>query len=186
MALHIRIVGIVILLFLFIVPHVLPRPPRRRRGRFIVPAPTNTPKMALHIRIVGVAIHRTTTTKYPETALQFILFRHINTIWFGLKNGRDESAPTPYGMFAAIHLRNKWILRNVRCHTFALPISLFLFIVLHVLPRPPRRRRGRFIVPVPTNTPKMALHIPIVDIAIHHTAPTNTHKMALRWYYLAI
>ena len=40
-------------------------------------------------------------------ALQFISFRHIKTIWFGLKNGRDESAPTPYGMFAAIHLCKK-------------------------------------------------------------------------------
>ena len=40
-------------------------------------------------------------------ALQFISFRHIKTIWFGLKNGRDESPPTPCGMFAAIHLRNK-------------------------------------------------------------------------------
>ena len=40
-------------------------------------------------------------------ALRFASFRHIKTIWFGLKNGRDESAPTPYGMFAAIHLRNK-------------------------------------------------------------------------------
>ncbi|WP_314959302.1 hypothetical protein [Prevotella pallens] len=47
-------------------------------------------------------------------ALQFASFRHIKTIWFGLKNGRDESAPTPCGVFAAIHLRNKWILRNVR------------------------------------------------------------------------
>ena len=106
-------------------------------------------------------------------ALQFISFRHIKTIWFGLKNGRDESAPTPYGMFAAIHLRKKWILRNVRCHTFALPISLFLFIIIHVLPRSPRRRRGRFIVPVPTKFHKMVLRIPTVDIAIHHTAPTK-------------
>ncbi|WP_314285765.1 hypothetical protein [Prevotella pallens] len=40
-------------------------------------------------------------------ALQFISFRHIKTIWFGLKNGRDESAPTPCGVFATIHLRNK-------------------------------------------------------------------------------
>ncbi|WP_315326432.1 hypothetical protein [Prevotella pallens] len=47
-------------------------------------------------------------------ALRFASFRHIKTIWFGLKNGRDESAPTPYGVLAAIHLRNKWILRCVR------------------------------------------------------------------------
>ena len=47
-------------------------------------------------------------------ALRFASFRYIKTIWFGLKNGRDESAPTPYGMFAAIYLRKKWILRNVR------------------------------------------------------------------------
>ena len=119
-------------------------------------------------------------------ALQFASFRHIKTIWFGFKNGRDESAPTPCGVFAAIHLRNKWILRNVRCHIFVLPISLFLFIIIHVLPRPFRRRRGRFIVPAPTKFHKMVLRVPIVDIAIHHTAPTNTHKMALRWCYLAI
>ena len=40
-------------------------------------------------------------------ALRFASFRHIKTIWFGLKNGRDESAPTPCGVFATIHLRNK-------------------------------------------------------------------------------
>ena len=62
---------------------------------------------------------------------------------------------------------------------FALPILLFIAPFTHVSPRPPRRRRGRFIVPVPPNTPKMALRIPIVDIAIHHTAPTKFHKMAL-------
>ena len=37
-------------------------------------------------------------------ALRFASFRYIKTIWFGLENGRDESAPTPYGMFADIHL----------------------------------------------------------------------------------
>ena len=74
-------------------------------------------------------------------------------------------------MFAAIHLRNKWILRNVRCHIFVLPISLFLFIIIHVLPRPPRRRRGRFIVPVPTNTPEMALQYTIP----HPRTPTKWH-----------
>ena len=100
--------------------------------------------------------------------------------------GRDESAPTPYGMFAAIHLRNKWILRNVRCHIFVLPISLFLFIIIHVLPRPPRRRRGRFIVPVPTNTPEMALQYTIP----HPRTPTKrhcdtsycTHETPTKWH----
>ena len=90
-------------------------------------------------------------------------------------------------MFAAIHLRNKWILRNVRCHTFALPISLFLFIVPHVLPRPPRRRRGRFIVPVPTNTPEMALQYTIP----HPRTPTKrhcdtsycTHETPTKWHH---
>ena len=91
------------------------------------PCPRTPPKMALRIRIVGVAIHIIST--YQNHLIR-------------LKNGRDESAPTPYGMFAAIHLRNKWILRNVSCHTFALPISLFLFIVPHISSRPPRRRRG--------------------------------------------
>ena len=47
-----------------------------------------------------------------EMALRFASFRHIKTIWFGLKNGRDESAPTPYGMFAAIHFaHDKWFVR---------------------------------------------------------------------------
>ena len=57
MALRFSTVGIAMPLFLFIVSHISPRPPRRRRGRFIVPVPTNTPQMALRIRIVGVAIH---------------------------------------------------------------------------------------------------------------------------------
>ena len=81
-----------ILLFIATFTHVLPHPPRRRRGRFIVPVPTNTHQMGC---------------VFPSLALQFISFRHIKTIWFGLKNGRDESAPTPCGVFAAIHLRNK-------------------------------------------------------------------------------
>ena len=45
-------------------------------------------------------------------ALRFVSFRYIKTIWFGLKNGRDESAPTPYGVHVAIYLRKKWILRG--------------------------------------------------------------------------
>mgnify|MGYP001736779394 CR=1 FL=1 len=63
--------------------------------------------------------------------------------------------------------------------TVGIAMPLFLFIVPHISPRSPRRRRGRFIVPVPTKFHKMALRIPIVDIAIHHTAPTKFHKMAL-------
>ena len=51
--------------------------------------------------------------------LRFASFRYIKIIWFGLKNGRDESAPTPYGVHVAIYLRKKWILRSVCCHTFA-------------------------------------------------------------------
>ena len=43
--------------------------------------------------------------------LQFASFRYIKTIWFGLKNGRDESAPTPCGVFVAIYLRNKQTVR---------------------------------------------------------------------------
>ena len=45
-------------------------------------------------------------------ALQFASFRYIKTIWFGLKNGRDESAPTPCGVFAAIYLRKKYPARG--------------------------------------------------------------------------
>ena len=44
---------------------------------------------------------------------------------------------------------------------FALLILLFIATFTHVLSRPPRRRRGRFIVPVPTNTHKMALQFVI-------------------------
>ena len=69
---------------------------------------------------------------------------------------------------------------------FALPILLFIATFTHVLPRPPRRRRGRFIVPVPTNTPQMVLRIPTVGIAIPHTVPTNTHKMALQFSTIGI
>ena len=53
-----------------------------------------------------------------EMALRFASFRHIKTIWVGLKNGYDEAAPMPYVLFVAIHLRNKWILRIVRCCIF--------------------------------------------------------------------
>ena len=48
-----------------------------------------------------------------EMALRFASFRHIKTIWFGLKNGRDESAPTPCGVFVAIHLHTINVLCGV-------------------------------------------------------------------------
>ena len=54
----------------------------------------------------------------PRMALQFASFRHIKTIWGVLKNGHDEATPMPYVLFVAIHLRNKWILRIVRCCIF--------------------------------------------------------------------
>ena len=69
---------------------------------------------------------------------------------------------------------------------FALPISLFIAPFTHVLPRPPRRRRGRFIVPVSTNTHQMALRFSTIGIAIPHTVPTNTHKMALQFSTIGI
>ena len=62
--------------------------------RFIAPVSTNTPKLYC---------------VFMPLALQFASFRHIKTIWVGLKNGHDESAPIPYVLFVAIHLRNKWI-----------------------------------------------------------------------------
>ena len=71
--------------------------------RFIAPVSTNTPKLYC---------------VFMPLALQFASFRHIKTIWVGLKNGRYESAPMPYVLFVAIHLRNKWILRIVLCHIF--------------------------------------------------------------------
>ena len=64
---------------------------------------------------------------------------------------------------------------------FALPILLFIATFTHVSPRPPRRRRGRFIVPVPTSTHQMALQFSTIGIAIPHTVPTNTHQMALQF-----
>ena len=71
--------------------------------QFIASVSTNTPKLYY---------------VFMPLALQFASFRHIKTIWVGLKNGHDESAPMPYVLFVAIHLRNKWILRNVLCHIF--------------------------------------------------------------------
>ena len=71
--------------------------------RFIAPVSTNTPKLYC---------------VFMPLVLQFVIFRHIKTIWVGLKNGHDEAAPMPYVLFVAIHLCNKWILRNVLCHIF--------------------------------------------------------------------
>ena len=71
--------------------------------RFIAPVSTNTPKLYC---------------VFMPLALQFVIFRHLKTIWVGLKNGHDESAPMPYVLFVVIHLRNKWILRVVRCCIF--------------------------------------------------------------------
>jgi len=42
-----------------------------------------------------------------EMVLRFASFRYIKIIWFGLKNGRDESAPTPCGMFAEFFVIRK-------------------------------------------------------------------------------
>ena len=83
MVLHIRIVGIVILLFLFIVPHVSPRSFRRRRGRFIVPVPTKFHQMALRIRTVGVAI--------LLFYLLYPTFCHVHSVGVGA----DLSCPCP-------------------------------------------------------------------------------------------
>ena len=71
-------------------------------------------------------------------ALRFVSFRHIKTIWFGLKNGRDESAPTPCGMFAAIHLRtiNRPLrLRNGRGKIYQQTTTYGLFIIQNVWQR---------------------------------------------------
>ncbi|WP_276689007.1 hypothetical protein, partial [Prevotella pallens] len=67
-------------------------------------------------------------------------FRHIKTIWVGLKNGHDESAPMPYVLFVAIHLRNKWILRIVCCCIFCtinkwygVCVGVFIYVHLRCL-----------------------------------------------------
>ena len=83
MALRFSTVGIAMPLFLFIVPHVLPHPPRRRRGRFIVPAPTNTPKMALRISTVDIAI--------LLFYLLYPTFCHVHSVGVGA----DLSCPYP-------------------------------------------------------------------------------------------
>ena len=85
------------------VSNVIGRPFAAVGVQFIVPAYTNTPKLYC---------------VFMPLALQFASFRHIKTIWVGLKNGHDESAPMPYVLFVAIHLRNKWILCIVRCCIF--------------------------------------------------------------------
>ena len=172
MALQFSIVDIAISLFLFIVPHVSPRPPRRRRGRFIVPVPTKFHKMALRFSTIGIAmplfyllyptfchVHSVgvgadlscpfprTPTKwrcvFPSLILQYIVPYPRNCIkWccnsyhFAISKPFGSDCKTGamnrplrlaecsllyicaingyYGMFAAIHLHNKWILRNVR------------------------------------------------------------------------
>lgn len=55
---------------------------------------------------------------------------------------------------------------------------MFVYIFFHVHPV---GVGSRFIVPVPTNTHKMVLRIPIVGVAIHRTVPTNTHQMVLQF-----
>ena len=85
------------------VSNVIGRPFAAVGLRFIAPVSTNTPKLYC---------------VFMPLALQFASFRHIKTIWVVLKNGHDESAPMPYVLFVAIHLRNIWILRIVRCCIF--------------------------------------------------------------------
>ena len=104
---------------------IIGRPSAAVGVRFIAPVSTNTPKLYC---------------VFMPLALQFVIFRHIKTIWVGLKNGRYESAPTPYGLFVAIHLRNKWILRNVLCHIFCtinkwygLCVGVFIYVHLRCL-----------------------------------------------------
>lgn len=97
----------------------------RRGGQFIAPVSTNTPKLYC---------------VFMPLALQFASFRHIKTIWVGLKNGHDESAPMPYVLFVAIHLRNKWILRIVCCCIFCtinkwygVCVGVFIYVHLRCL-----------------------------------------------------
>ena len=90
--------------------------------QFIASVSTNTPKLYC---------------VFMPLALQFASFRHIKTIWFGLKNGHDESAPMPYVLFVAIHLRNKWILRIVSCCIFCTTnkwygVCVGVFIYFHL------------------------------------------------------
>ena len=91
----------------------------------IVPVSTNTPKLYC---------------VFMPLALQFASFRHIKTIWIGLKNGHDEAAPMPYVLFVAIHLRNIWILRIVRCCIFCtinkwygVCVGVFIYVHLRCL-----------------------------------------------------
>ena len=96
---------------------------------------------------VGGPIYRTRVHEYPEIILRIyavgITIRIISTyqtIWIGLKNGHDESAPMPYVLFVAIHLRNKWILRIVLCHIFCtinkwygVCVGVFIYVHLRCL-----------------------------------------------------
>ena len=93
--------------------------------RFIAPVSTNTPKLYC---------------VFMPLVLQFASFRHIKTIWVVLKNGHDESAPMPYVLSVAIHLRNKWILRIVRCCIFCtinkwygVCVGVFIYVHLRCL-----------------------------------------------------
>ena len=92
-------------------------------------------------------IYRARVHEYPEIILRIyavgITIRIISTyqtIWIGLKNGHDESAPMPYVLFVAIHLRNKWILRIVLCHIFCtinkwygVCVGVFIYVHLRCL-----------------------------------------------------
>ena len=69
-------------------------------------------------------------------ALRFASFRYIKIIWFGLKNGRDESAPTPCGVHVAIYLRKKWILRCVCWYTFCAINEYYVVVCWYILRYP--------------------------------------------------
>lgn len=92
-------------------------------------------------------IYRTRVHEYPEIILRIYavgvticIISTYQTIWIGLKNGHDESAPMPYVLFVAIHLRNIWILRIVRCCIFCtinkwygVCVGVFIYVHLRCL-----------------------------------------------------
>ena len=134
-----------------------------------------------HVHSVGVGADLScprprTPTKwrciFPSLILQFIIPHQRNTLKWRCVSYHFATLK-PFGSDCKTGAMNR-PLRLTECSLpyICVTISLFLFIVPHVSPRPPRRRRGRFIVPVSTNTHQMALHIPTVGIAIHHTVPT--------------
>ena len=98
-------------------------------------------------------------------ALQFISFRHIKTIWFGFKNGRDESAPTPYGMFATIYLRYPFRYFYLLYPTFrhVHPVGVGADLSCPYPRTPPKWH---------CNTPYRTHEHPQNGIAIHHTVST--------------